>query len=129
MIDVVDEKRQETLDPKLKDLIDAGERSKKGYVYCAVCEHVIGHVDDRIEVMGAHQHKMTNPHGFVHHFACYAEAPGVDINGLAIAADTWFPGFSWRLAHCEECSEHLGWVFERTNESFCGLIVSLIRTE
>ena len=128
MIDVVDKKRQERLDPTLKKLIETNERSNKGFIRCMCCNHVIAHLDDRSEVMGSHLHKMTNPHGFTHYFACYSEAPGVVISGQSIAAVSWFPGFSWKLAQCEGCDDHMGWVFERSNESFCGLIVSQIRT-
>ena len=129
MSDILDKTTRETLDPKLKDLIEPSDRPRKGYLYCATCEHVIGHVADRIEVMGAHEHAMTNPYGVTHRFACFSEAPGVDVHGRPNAADTWFPGFSWRLAYCEGCGRHMGWVFERAADSFCGLIVSQIRVE
>lgn len=129
MSDVLDKPRQETLDPKLRDLVETTDRSRKGYLYCVSCEHVIGHVTDRIEVMGEHEYAMTNPYGITHRFGCYSQAPGVEVVGQPVAADTWFPGFTWRLAHCEGCGGHMGWVFERGRESFCGLIVSRIRTE
>ena len=25
--------------------------------------------------------------------------------------DSWFPGYSWRIASCGECASHLGWLF------------------
>ncbi len=127
MSDVLEDTRSKTLDPDLKDLIETNDRSKKGYIFCIACEHVIGHVNDRVDIMGAHEHSMTNPYGVTHTFGCYSEAPGVDLFGEPTAADTWFPGFSWRLACCEGCGQHMGWMFERNNESFCGLIVSQIR--
>lgn len=129
MADVLDDTLQGTLDPKLKDLVAPTDRPHGGYLYCTACEHVIGHTADRIEVQGAHEHAMTNPYGITHHFGCYAQAPGVEVVGAPIAADSWFPGFSWRLAHCEGCGRHMGWVFERGQEGFCGLIVSQLRTE
>lgn len=127
MVDVVEEKRQEALDPKLKKIIETNERSNEGFIRCIRCTHVIAHLDDRIEVMGSHLHEMTNPYGFTHMFGCYSEAPGVVISGQAIAADSWFSEFSWKLAQCGECDDHMGWIFERGLECFCGLIVSQLR--
>ncbi|XP_070533984.1 uncharacterized protein [Ptychodera flava] len=46
--------------------------------------------------------------------------------------DTWFPGFSWRIAVCPKCGQHLGWSYEPhnhehgkkdTEETFLGLIL------
>ena len=27
------------------------------------------------------------------------------------AEDTWFPGYTWQIIVCENCSHHLGWLF------------------
>lgn len=27
-------------------------------------------------------------------------------------ADTWFPGFAWKVCVCPKCSNHVGWMFE-----------------
>ena len=53
-----------TLDPKIAAIVDEETRSKKGFLFCAACSHVIGHVQDRIEVQGSFQHTCTNPYGF-----------------------------------------------------------------
>lgn len=122
MIDVVDESRQATKQEEKED-----ERSKEGYVFCAACSHVLTHVADRIEVNGSHDHSFTNPHGFTHHFGCYGDALGCAIHGPPVAADSWFPGFHWRLAICGNCQQHLGWLFER-EDHFYGLILDNIQT-
>ena len=130
MIDVVDKPSQATLHPKLKALIDDATHSQKGYVYCTSCGNVISHIDHRIEVGGSHDHHFTNPHGFRFHLGCYREALGCTVNGPPNAADTWFPNHVWRLAQCEACAIHLGWLFANaSNQSFFGLITDRIRTE
>ncbi len=130
MIDVVDKPRQGTLDPKLEALLDDETHPKKGYVYCAVCSHVVSHIDQRIEVGGSHEHDFVNPYGFRFHIGCYADALGCALSGEPVAADTWFPGFKWRHATCEECRQHLGWYFANAAESsFYGLVTDRIQTD
>jgi hypothetical protein len=130
MIDVVDKVRQGSLDPKLESLIRPKKHPKKGYVYCAMCSHVVSHVDHRIEVSGAHAHRFTNPYGYRYNVGCYAEALGCSVSGDPNAADTWFPGYRWRHASCEECRQHLGWFFANSgNHSFYGLIIDRIQTD
>ena len=133
MIDVVDKPRQAGLDPKLKALLDDEEEAKKGYVYCGLCSHVVSHVDQQTEMRGSFDHRFVNPYGFEFHLGCYAEALGCAISGDATAADTWFPGYQWRHATCEECTQHLGWYFSRQNSAedhhFYGLILDRIQTD
>lgn len=33
---------------------------------------------------------------------------------LPSSANTWWPGFSWRIATCPRCHTHVGWLFEPT---------------
>ena len=120
---------QETLDPKLRNIVDDEDRPREGLLFCALCSHVIGHVADRIEVRGAFQHTCTNPHGYVHQFGCHREALGCAIAGDRHSADSWFEGFSWRLAMCGNCDAHMGWLFEKGSEHFFGLILDRIQVE
>ncbi len=126
-----------TLDPALKEIVDeqsrSQTRSKKGYVYCAICSNIISHVDERIEVQGSHQHRFTNPFDLVFDIGCYRNAPGCDISGKSNAADTWFMAHLWRLATCSDCTGHLGWFFEPASNqtagnTFFGLIIERIQT-
>lgn len=119
----------QTLDPKLRTLIDDEQRPKNGLLFCAACSHVIGHVADRIEVGGTFAHTCTNPFGFVHRFGCHREAPGCAISGERQAADSWFEGFSWRLAVCGNCNVHMGWLFENARRQFFGLILDRIQVD
>ena len=120
---------QQTLDPKLAEVVDDATRPKEGFLFCAACSHVIGHVQDRIEVDGSFQHTCTNPYGYVHHFGCHREAHGCAISGDAHSADSWFQGFHWRLAVCGSCNTHMGWLFEKRDEHFYGLILDRIQVD
>jgi hypothetical protein len=128
MIDVVDKERQ-ALDPSLSEIIDEEEKAEGGYVYCATCSHVVGRSSDGIEVNDAHQHTFVNPYGVQFHLACYREALGCAISGERTAADSWFPGFGWQYAWCAECKQHLGWLFDKTDAYFYGLITDRIQND
>ena len=119
----------DVMDPTLKDIIDDTSRPKEGFLFCAACSHVIGHVQDRIEVNGSFEHTCANPYGYVHSFGCHSEAHGCAISGQPQAADSWFQGFCWRLAECGNCNTHMGWLFERTGEHFFGLILDRIQVD
>lgn len=123
--DVVD---AEVMDPKLESILEEDERPDEGYIFCVACSHVIGHVNDRFEVNGSFEHRFVNPYGFEHHFGCHREAHGCAIVGGPQAADSWFPGFRWRLADCGGCGVHMGWLFEREDAHFFGLILRRIQT-
>lgn len=120
-------KETETLDPLLKERLKENDRPKEGYVFCLACSHVLAHANDRLDIDGSHEHSFSNPHGFTHHFGCYQEALGCAIEGPTVAADSWFPGYLWRLAMCAECGQHIGWLFER-EDHFYGLLIDKIQT-
>ena len=120
---------RQTLDPRIAEIVDDDTRSKKGFLFCAACSHVVAHVEDQIEVHGAFEHTCTNPYGYVHRFGCHREAPGCAVVGSAHSADSWFAGFHWRLAQCGACNAHLGWLFEKPAERFFGLILDRIQRD
>lgn len=37
------------------------------------------------------------------------------VSGNPSSEFTFFPGYSWRAAKCEQCGAHLGWLFERVS--------------
>jgi hypothetical protein len=130
MNNVVDNQaRLANLDPKLREMLEEQERPDS-FVYCGQCSHVISSIGERIEVGGSHEHNFTNPYGYRFRVGCYRQALGCAISGDPTAADTWFPGFQWRYASCEECSQHLGWFFANDDgQSFYGLIVPRIQVD
>ena len=126
MIDVLDKERQ-ALDPKLKEIVDRASEETRDFLVCAACSHVIARRADQIDVNGAFAHFFTNPFGVEFHVGCFSDAPGCAITGERVAADTWFPGFHWRLASCEACRAHLGWYFDQADAYFYGLILDCVR--
>ena len=111
----------------IAEVVDDDTRPREGFLFCAACSHLVGHVQDRIEVNGSFLHTCTNPYGYVHHFGCHSDAHGCAISGGLHSADSWFKGFSWRLANGGNCDTHLGWLFERPDEHFYGLILDRVQ--
>jgi len=133
MTDVVHKERQ-TLDPGLKNLLEREEQAARDFIYYGIYSTVIGKGSDRIEVNDSHDHRFTNPYGFLFHIGCFSQALGCNIAGTPEAADSWFMGYQWRIASCSECQRHLGWYFDRIepgaeNDFFYGLILDRIQYE
>lgn len=128
MTDVVDKERQ-GLDPRLKDLLEEDTGDSRDLVYCNTCSQPVARKSDATSINGSHAHYCTNPYGIRFHVGCFSDALGCDLSGQPTAADTWFPGFRWRLASCSGCRIHLGWYFERGQDYFYGLILDRIRDE
>lgn len=128
MVDVRDTQRQ-GLDPALREIVERSAAEPGELIYCGTCSHVIARRADRISVNGSHAHDFTNPHGIRFHVGCFAEALGCSISGARNAADTWFPGFFWRIATCADCRTHLGWYFDTAERYFYGLILDRIQQE
>lgn len=54
----------------------------------------------------------VNEYGVVHQTMTLRKVDGnVVCTGRPETRDTWFPGYSWQIAHCSICSAHLGWKF------------------
>ncbi|MEW5736399.1 MAG: cereblon family protein [Thermodesulfobacteriota bacterium] len=93
-------------------------------ILCRACGHVVTREESRISVSGAHRHSFFNPAGIVFVIGCFGDAPGLSFLGPSTPEFSWFPGYSWRLALCGSCSEHLGWLYTGPDKApFCGLIL------
>ena len=104
-------------------LTDEGNR-----LLCRFCLHPITDDNQKTTQQGQFLHCRTNPSGFTFEFGCYATAPGCSTRGEATIEHTWFPGYSWKLALCRNCGEHLGWLF--TGDAlFYGLIQDRLVSE
>lgn len=119
------------MDPRLKSMLETEETNDKNYIYCATCSHVITTAGLKIAVNGNHSHYFTNPHGIDYNVGCFANALGCAISGSPEAADSWFMGYFWRVASCEQCHAHLGWYFTRPSgaDYFYGLILDHIQED
>ncbi|GLE00223.1 hypothetical protein PINS_up008950 [Pythium insidiosum] len=89
-------------------------------IFCVRCGSKLSKSD---EIFSMSQDGTTgtfvNPAGFVHQImtlkAIQRERVFVDPNRST--EDSWFPGYSWSIVYCRGCSGHLGWQFDRTEES------------
>lgn len=99
---------------------DMGAQNSNQLV-CHVCNRLITSRDQRISVLGRQVYSKVNPAGFAYHFVCYSNAPGCIVAGEPCLEHSWFSGYAWQVASCQQCLEHLGWYF--TGETrFYGLI-------
>ena len=96
---------------------------------CAACGQRITDDAHRIEKAGSHEHTFVNPGGFVHHIGCFGFATGCSYLGAPETSFSWFPGYSWQIAHCSNCRAHLGWIFRAKDDRFHGLRVEALRRE
>lgn len=109
----VDDQRQLETSEQLDDTIRCGR-----------CRYEVTAGRYAIEVDGAHAHTFRNPAGWSFRLGCFADAPGAAPSGVETYAHTWFAGYAWRFAHCDECGTHLGWWFVGGGDAFAGLILA-----
>ncbi|MBF0258680.1 MAG: hypothetical protein HQK62_07570 [Desulfamplus sp.] len=89
---------------------DEQEQTKK-VIICAFCANAITDVSQIISVNGSHQHLFVNPHGLVFDTGCFKECNGCIVDPRVSSEFSWFHGYSWRIAGCGRCRQHLGWFF------------------
>ncbi|UCF57267.1 MAG: hypothetical protein JSW15_01975 [Deltaproteobacteria bacterium] len=120
------------LDSKMFILFSAlekiGGNGAKAY-QCASCGGLITHSDRLILVGGTNRHLFVNPAGVECDFHTFYSCPGAIAVGEATEAHTWFSGYTWRMAFCRQCGQHLGWYYEAVfkserPEEFWGILVS-----
>ena len=104
------------------------EIEMKGRIYCRNCNEMITDSDQGIDKNGSHIHYCTNPAGHSYRFACYRQALGCQDLGKSSFEHSWFSTYSWKIAVCRACSEHLGWFFIGEG-SFYGLIIDRLRVD
>lgn len=95
----------------------------QGALVCGFCRALVTSRASAIEMSGSHVHSFVNPHGVEFRIGCFADAPGCLGRGEESSYWTWFPGFTWQIALCGHCSEHLGWLFRSPDARFYGLIL------
>jgi hypothetical protein len=97
---------------------------RRELVLCRFCHAPITSLRDELVVGNRHQHQFTNPDGIHFTIGCFRQAPGCDIHGPAIVEYSWFDGYTWQLAQCTDCGEHLGWFYQSgERDQFYGLII------
>ena len=108
---------------------DEDPAPEQEHLYCAVCRHTITQENHKISVQGKDEYTFFNPGGILFHIGCFQEAAGCVVQGVPTTEFSWFPGFSWQIAYCAACREHLGWLFSRDmGEYFFGLVLARLRS-
>jgi hypothetical protein len=94
-------------------------QDKVQYLRCAYCNAKVGRVSDIFTVDGADgaNGAYVNPHGVIHQTWTVRQVcdNSVFTVGDAEIQDSWFPGYTWTIAHCANCFSHIGWKFARVS--------------
>jgi len=110
---------------RLKFILNKLEKSKKGQssIRCKHCGATISQMRQIFSVGGSEgtAGAYVNCHGIVHHTMTLRDIEAQITLGQPETKDSWFPGYSWQIAYCAVCHNHLGWKFrkvgQRTNEN------------
>jgi cereblon len=81
----------------------------------------------------------VNDHGAIHQIMTLREVDEnkIGFQGRASVENTYFPGYCWRISYCRICYSHLGWKFQKLDESpnktnrpstFWGFMSSSVKT-
>lgn len=93
-------------------------------IRCRECGNPVTHPSERISIDGSHAHAFANPNGILYEIGCFRSVIGCGFVGPATDEFSWFKGYSWKVAYCGKCLNHLGWLFiSPVNDPFSGLIL------
>ncbi|SCA57562.1 hypothetical protein MTBPR1_60075 [Candidatus Terasakiella magnetica] len=112
-----------------KDLSDKDELLLgKEKLFCASCGHWVTTNELKVSIKEAHDHTVFNPAGIVFNIGCFRDAPGCWATGTPSSDFSWFSGYHWRMALCEGCGKHMGWLFTGGEPfpAFYGLILKYL---
>jgi hypothetical protein len=109
-VDLLTENKMDTL-PKGNEII-----------ICATCNNHITEPSKQIIMNNSFYHAFANPGGIVFEIGCFSDAKGCIPGSMSSFEFSWFPGYSWEIGVCVNCSTHLGWIFSSTDNHFFGLI-------
>lgn len=105
-----------------------GKEQDETPLICSHCSSAITTDREAVTVNGQHEHAFFNPAGIAFEIRCFRRAPGCRIQGKPTTEFSWFQGYSWQFAHCNNCLLQLGWFFQSTRQqkTFFGLMSSKI---
>lgn len=84
---------------------------------CSSCMRQVARKEDVFSMsregpLGAY----VNPGGVVHETVTVYKADNLTLIGRPSTEHSWFPGYAWTIAQCQECGHHMGWKFTATNK-------------
>jgi hypothetical protein len=101
------------------------ENARADRLCCRFCGNPVTSRLAAIEVDGCHEHRKINPQQQKFIIQCFRSATGCQLSGTATLEDTWFGGYTWRFAHCDNCGSQLGWFYQGATHFFA-LIAGLV---
>jgi hypothetical protein len=103
------------------------KQEEEKFIRCRQCHQPLTRPSERISVEGTHAHTFANPSGILYEIGCFRSVIGCAYMGHPTDEFSWFKGFSWKVAYCNGCLTHLGWLFISTSGiSFNGLILDCL---
>jgi len=95
------------------------EKRQEIILRCKHCGAVISQMRNVFSVGGSEgtTGAYVNEHGIVHQTVTLRKVDNHSVVciGRPETKDSWFPGYSWTIAYCSICSDHLGWKFRSVN--------------
>jgi len=95
------------------------EKKRETILRCEHCGAVVSWMRHVFSVGGSEgtTGAYVNEHGVVHQTVTLrkVDSRGVVCIGRPETRESWFPGYSWQIAYCSICSDHLGWKFRRVD--------------
>lgn len=113
-------------------MVEAGLKEKKetrkavhptDRILCAACGETITRARHAISRRDAHRHTVFNPMGQLFEIRCFAVADCINADP-PYTEFSWFPGYSWQMAHCSGCGAQVGWYYRAPGDAFYGLIAN-----
>mmetsp|Transcript_14121 Transcript_14121/g.20604 ORF Transcript_14121/g.20604 Transcript_14121/m.20604 type:complete len:741 (+) Transcript_14121:148-2370(+) len=99
----------------LKKIKEENAREHRRSICCKNCGQIISYLGDMFTVRGADgtAGAYVNEHGIIHQTITLRNVihQNVRLYGTPQTKDSWFPGYSWTIANCSLCHNHLGWKF------------------
>jgi len=84
---------------------------------CNKCGSVFGKKKDLFQISEGLVDAYVNPGGVVHDVVTIKKVSGAKLRGTPQTEHSWFPGYAWTIAECNECRSHIGWRFTATSSA------------
>jgi len=113
--------------PSIFENID-DNKFKQMNLLCVQCRRPVTKVSEKVEIFGRHDHAF-HLYGEIVRLGCFSKAHGcTGVQGVSNGY-SWFRGYSWQIQVCNNCYSQLGWKYIKENDSFYGLMLSMLCEE
>ncbi|XP_041968868.1 protein cereblon-like [Aricia agestis] len=92
--------------------------TRKSVLCCTSCAAEIARREHIFAMSSEGVHSnYTNLGGYMHDVVTVSRATNTQLSGAPSAEFSWFPGYTWTIAHCHTCMAHVGWRFDAQERS------------